>query len=111
MAALGEPAAAAVASPDDLARWVTVVAPWPAACPAQAAQAVLSGAAATAHANLATHGMVCGWFARSFWAGLALVAAAVAAPRIGVAAAPVALTRLLAHEHAHVQAGQSVPLA
>jgi hypothetical protein len=40
-----------------------------------------------------------------------LVAAAVAAPWIGVAAAPLALVGLLAHEHAYVQAGQSVPLA
>jgi Fe-S-cluster-containing dehydrogenase component len=66
---------------------------------------------ATAHAHLATREMVQGrqkWF---FLAGVALVAAAVAAPWIGVAAAPLALAGLLAHEHAYVQAGQSVPLA
>ena len=65
----------------------------------------------TAHAHLATVEMVRGRFARFFWAGLLLVAAAVAAPWIGVAAAPLALAGLLAHEHAYVQAGQSVPLA
>jgi hypothetical protein len=36
---------------------------------------------------------------------------AIAAPWIGVAAVPFALLGLLAHEHAYVQAGQSVPLA
>ena len=36
---------------------------------------------------------------------------AIAAPWIGVAAVPFALAGLLAHEHAYVQAGQSVPLA
>ncbi len=65
----------------------------------------------TAHANLATHEMVCGWLARFFWAGLALAAGAVAAPWIGVAAAPMALAGLLAHGHAYVQVGRSVPLA
>ena len=35
----------------------------------------------------------------------------VAAPWIGVVAVPFALIGLLAHEHAYVQAGQSVPLA
>ena len=42
---------------------------------------------------------------------MAAVAVAVAAPWIGVAAVPFALVGLLAHEHAYVQAGQSVPLA
>jgi Fe-S-cluster-containing dehydrogenase component/formate-dependent nitrite reductase membrane component NrfD len=65
----------------------------------------------TAHAHLATAEMVRGRFARFFWPGLVLVAAAVAAPWIGVAAAPLALAGLLACEHAYVQAGQSVPLA
>jgi formate-dependent nitrite reductase membrane component NrfD len=46
-----------------------------------------------------------------FRAGVALVAAALAAPAIGVAAVPLALAGLLAHEHAYVQAGQAVPLA
>ena len=65
----------------------------------------------TAHAHLASREMVRGRFAGFFWPGLALVAACVAAPWIGVAAAPLALAGLLAHEHAYVQAGQSVPLA
>ena len=65
----------------------------------------------TAHAHLATAEMVRGRFAWFFWPGLILVAAAVAAPWAGVVAAPLALAGLLAHEHAYVQAGQSVPLA
>lgn len=65
----------------------------------------------TEHARLAAHAMTGGRYARFFWPGLACVAAAVAAPWIGVAAAPLALAGLLAHEHAWVQAGQSVPLA
>jgi len=36
---------------------------------------------------------------------------AVGAPWIGPVAVPFALLGLLAHEHAYVQAGQSVPLA
>jgi formate-dependent nitrite reductase membrane component NrfD len=65
----------------------------------------------TAHAHLATREMVRGRFARFFWPSVALIAASVAAPWIGVAAAPLALAGLLAYEHAFVQAGQSVPLA
>jgi Fe-S-cluster-containing dehydrogenase component/formate-dependent nitrite reductase membrane component NrfD len=65
----------------------------------------------TAHARLAGHEMTRGRFASFFWAGIVLAAAAVAAPWLGVAAAPLALAGLLAHEHAYVQAGQSVPLA
>jgi Fe-S-cluster-containing dehydrogenase component/formate-dependent nitrite reductase membrane component NrfD len=65
----------------------------------------------TAHAHLATREMVSGRFARYFWPGLVLIAASTAAPWIGVTAAPLALAGLLAHEHAYVQAGQSVPLA
>ena len=65
----------------------------------------------TAHAHLAAGAMTRGRYARFFWPGVALVAAAVAAPWIGVVAAPLALAGLLAHEHAYVQAGQSVPLA
>jgi hypothetical protein len=55
--------------------------------------------------------MTRGRYAGFFWTGLVLAAAAVAAPWIGVAATPLALLGLLAHEHAYVQAGQSVPLA
>jgi Fe-S-cluster-containing dehydrogenase component/formate-dependent nitrite reductase membrane component NrfD len=66
---------------------------------------------ATAHAHLAVRELVRGRFARFFWTGVTLVAVAVAAPWIGVVAVPFALAGLLAHEHAHVQAGQAVPLA
>jgi Ni/Fe-hydrogenase subunit HybB-like protein len=65
----------------------------------------------TEHAHLAAAAMTRGRFARYFWPGLAAVAIAIAAPWIGVAAVPLALAGLLAHEHAYVQAGQSVPLA
>lgn len=65
----------------------------------------------TTHAHLATHEMVAGRFARFFWVGVVAVAVGVAAPWIGAVAAPIALIGLLAHEHAYVQAGQSVPLA
>ncbi len=65
----------------------------------------------TAHAHLANREMVRGRWARYFWAAVALVAAGMLAPWIGVLAAPLALVGLLAYEHAYVQAGQSVPLA
>lgn len=65
----------------------------------------------TAHAHLAVHELVRGRYARFFWAGILLVAFALAAPLIGVVAVPFALAGLLAYEHAHVQAGQAVPLA
>jgi len=65
----------------------------------------------TAHAHLATHEMTRGKFARFFWPGLLLVACAATAPWLGLAAGPLALIGLLAHEHAYIQAGQSVPLA
>lgn len=66
---------------------------------------------ATAHARLAVHEMTRGTYAAFFWTGLVAVAAAAAAPWLGIAAAPLALIGLLAYEHAYVQAGQSVPLA
>jgi Fe-S-cluster-containing dehydrogenase component len=65
----------------------------------------------TAHAHLATHEMVFGRFRSIFWVGVAGAAVAVAAPWLGATAVPFALAGLLAHEHAYVQAGQSVPLA
>lgn len=65
----------------------------------------------TAHAHLATKEMVRGRFATFFRVGVVATAVAVAAPWIGVVAVPFALVGLLAHEHAYVQAGQSVPLA
>jgi hypothetical protein len=65
----------------------------------------------TAHAHLAARELTRGRYARLFWPALAAVAVGVAAPWIGVAATAFALAGLLAHEHAYVQAGQSVPLA
>jgi Fe-S-cluster-containing dehydrogenase component/formate-dependent nitrite reductase membrane component NrfD len=65
----------------------------------------------TAHAHLAVREMTRGRFALFFRLGLAAVLVAVAAPWIGLVAVPFALIGLLAHEHAYVQAGQSVPLA
>jgi Ni/Fe-hydrogenase subunit HybB-like protein len=65
----------------------------------------------TEHARLAAHAMAAGRYAWLFWPGLAGVAVAVAAPWIGLVTVPFALVGLLAHEHAYVQAGQSVPLA
>ena len=65
----------------------------------------------TAHAHLAVHELTRGRYARYFLASLALVAVALAAPWIGLLAAPFALAGLLAYEHAYVQAGQAVPLA
>ncbi|MGI8574969.1 MAG: 4Fe-4S dicluster domain-containing protein [Egibacteraceae bacterium] len=65
----------------------------------------------TAHARLAAHHLVSGRHGRFFWSGALLAGLAALAPWIGVAAAPLALAGLLAHEHAYVQAGQSVPLA
>jgi Fe-S-cluster-containing dehydrogenase component/formate-dependent nitrite reductase membrane component NrfD len=90
------------------------------------AEALLCGAAAahlasvagevtlthpTAHAHLAAANMTRGRYAGWFWAGVVGVAVAVAAPWIGWLAVPFGLLGLLAHEHAYVQAGQSVPLA
>ncbi len=65
----------------------------------------------TAHARLAAHEMFAGRFADFFWIGFALVAVGLLAPVLGPVAAVAALIGLLAHEHAYVQAGQSVPLA
>jgi Fe-S-cluster-containing dehydrogenase component/formate-dependent nitrite reductase membrane component NrfD len=66
---------------------------------------------ATAHARLATHEMVHGRYRAPFWIGLVLAAVACAAPWLPIAAPAAALAGLLAFEHAHVQAGQAVPLA
>jgi Fe-S-cluster-containing dehydrogenase component/formate-dependent nitrite reductase membrane component NrfD len=65
----------------------------------------------TAHARLAVWEMTKGRYAAFFWAGVALTLLAVFAPWLGVAAVPPALVGLALHEHAYVQAGQSVPLA
>lgn len=65
----------------------------------------------TAHARLAVEEMTERSYRAFFWPAIALVGAALAAPWIGALAAPLALTGLLAYEHAYVQAGQAVPLA
>ncbi|MGH7539822.1 MAG: NrfD/PsrC family molybdoenzyme membrane anchor subunit, partial [Gemmatimonadota bacterium] len=74
---------------------------------------------ATAHAHAAALEMTRGVWAAWFWSGVALSATAGAAAWggapgaawIGPFAGAVALCGLFAHEHAYVQAGQSVPLA
>jgi Fe-S-cluster-containing dehydrogenase component/formate-dependent nitrite reductase membrane component NrfD len=65
----------------------------------------------TEHARLAAHEMCRGAFARVFWPGLVLAAAGIAAPVAGAWVVPLVLAGLALHEHAYVQAGQSVPLA
>jgi hypothetical protein len=65
----------------------------------------------TAHAQLAAREMIAGRYAPFFRAGALLCAAGLLAPWLGAAAAAAALAGLLLHEHAHVQAGQAVPLA
>jgi formate-dependent nitrite reductase membrane component NrfD len=65
----------------------------------------------TAHARLAAREMTAGRYRRVFWLGLALAVVAVAAPWLPIASPIAALAGVLAFEHAHVQAGQAVPLA
>jgi hypothetical protein len=65
----------------------------------------------TAHARLAMDEMLQGVFRPYFWAGVGFVGVGLLAPWLGGLAAVFALLGLLAHEHAYVQAGQSVPLA
>jgi len=65
----------------------------------------------TAHARLAVHEMVRGRYRVAFAAGLILQFAGLLAVPLGVATAPFVLAGLLAYEHAHVGAGQAVPLA
>ena len=58
--------------------------------------------------------MTHGRYARFFWVGVVLVALGLLAPLAAPATAWLALPALLgllAHEHAYVQSGQSVPLA
>jgi len=104
-AVLAGAAALLLVSPEPELEWIIAA--------AAAAHLVLVAAEATTghvtdHAALAVRELTRD---RWFRAGLVLVAAALAAPWIGVAAAPLALAGLLAHEHAYVQAGQAVPLA
>jgi formate-dependent nitrite reductase membrane component NrfD len=65
----------------------------------------------TAHARLASWEMTSGKYRSFFWTSVALVALGTAAPLLGALSALAALAGLLAYEHAHVQAAQSVPLA
>jgi Fe-S-cluster-containing dehydrogenase component/formate-dependent nitrite reductase membrane component NrfD len=69
----------------------------------------------TAHARIAAYELASGRYRVAFRCGLVLVALALFAPwltpPLAAVAAVAALTGLLAHEHAYVQAGQSVPLA
>lgn len=65
----------------------------------------------TSHAHLAAHEMTRGRFAAPFWVGAVLLAVGLATPFVGWWAGLIALIGLLPHEHAYVQAGQSVPLA
>ena len=73
---------------------------------------------ATAHAKLATRQMVVGRFAPWFWIGALSMATTVVICMLGIVGpwvdpiiAGAVLLGLFAHEHAYVQAGQSVPLA
>ena len=72
----------------------------------------------TAHAKLAIRQMVAGRFAPWFWVGALSMVTAVVICVLGITGpwldpiiAGAALFGLFAHEHAYVQAGQSVPLA
>lgn len=76
---------------------------------------------ATAHARLAVWEMVHGRYRTDFWLGMALTLLAgvvswlailgIVNLSFGIAAVPMALGGLMLYENAHVQAGQSVPLA
>jgi formate-dependent nitrite reductase membrane component NrfD len=65
----------------------------------------------TEHARLAVREMTAGSYRGFFRAGALLAAVGLLGPWVGVPAALSALAGLLAYEHAHVQAAQSVPLA
>ncbi|MDH5643401.1 MAG: polysulfide reductase NrfD [Gemmatimonadota bacterium] len=65
----------------------------------------------TAHAAAANSAMVRGRYARFFWTGAIVTVIAIFSPWIGPVGAVAALVGLLAHEHAYVQAAQSIPLA
>ncbi len=65
----------------------------------------------TAHARLAMREMVRGKYQVAFTAGVTLQLFGLAAGPLGIVAAVAALAGLLAYEHAHVGAAQSVPLA
>ncbi|BAS29226.1 4Fe-4S dicluster domain-containing protein [Limnochorda pilosa] len=67
----------------------------------------------TADGRQAADHLIRGAFSGLFWGGILLAAAGAGAAAIGWggAAAALALMGALAHEHAYVQAGQSVPLS
>ena len=65
----------------------------------------------TAHARQAAHEMTHGLHARQFWAGVALSLIALTTVWLPPLGAVAALASVFFHEHAYVQAGQSVPLA
>jgi len=65
----------------------------------------------TAHARLAIREMVRGKFAMAFWIGLALQAGGFALTPMPEISGALVLIGLFAYEHAHVGAGQAVPLA
>ena len=65
----------------------------------------------TVHAHLAAAEMTKGQYRPYFWGGILLVSIGLLAPWAAILAGCAALMGLLAHEHAYIQAGQSVPLA
>ena len=69
----------------------------------------------TAHAALAARNMTRGAYAAFYWGGIVLTAASLllvgTSDTIGAFGALAGLAGLFLHEHAYVQAGQSVPLA
>jgi Fe-S-cluster-containing dehydrogenase component/formate-dependent nitrite reductase membrane component NrfD len=64
----------------------------------------------TAHARAAAEAMTRGAYRGWFWTGMALTLLALAAPWLPIAAPIAALLAIACHDHAHVQAGQAVPL-
>ena len=65
----------------------------------------------TVHAHLAAAELTKGQYRMYFWGGTLLISLGLLAPWAGIPAGCAALIGILAHEHAYVQAGQSVPLA
>ena len=66
----------------------------------------------TAHAALAARNMTKGAYAAFYWGGIVLTASALLLMSANVTIGALAgLVGLFLHEHAYVQAGQSVPLA
>jgi len=101
-------AAFALAAPSAAAAWLLAIAAATHVAMALGEIAVTHG---TAHARLAARAMTHGRYRAWFWLGLAAAAAGCAAPWLPIAPPVAALAGLFAFEHAHVQAGQAVPLA